>query len=86
MAKTYPGDELATRAFFEEDPVEWCAHGPFMMKGLEDPVEIFEVGIPGFSPLRIPENSEKAKSAVAIGDEVTLGWRLRNAIMARGRT
>ena len=46
-----------------------------MIKGLEEPIEIFEVGVAGLSPLRVPENTEKARSAVAAGEEVTLGWR-----------
>jgi len=86
MELALPDQILLTRGLFdsarqhfvadsEEHPVEWCAHGPFVIKGLEEPVEIFEVGIPGLSPFRIPENTEKARSALPAGDEVTLGWR-----------
>ncbi len=55
--------------------VTWLAHGPYIFKGIEEPVGIFEAGIVGLSPLKAPTGSEKAKRNVAIGDEATLGWR-----------
>ncbi|MCA9417905.1 MAG: protein kinase, partial [Candidatus Omnitrophica bacterium] len=86
MELALPNQILLTRGLFDsarqhlvtesgKDPIEWCAHGPFLIKGLEEPIEIFEVGIPGISPLRMPEDTSKARSAVAAGEEVALGWR-----------
>ena len=44
--------------------IEWKNHGLYEVKGVEDPVEICEVGEPGFAPLKPPPDSEKAKRAV----------------------
>lgn len=43
--------------------IEWRNHGLYEVKGVEDPVEICEVGEPGFAPLKPPPDSEKAKRA-----------------------
>ena len=71
--------ELARRAAVSEAisemPIQWMAHGPYLLKGVDEPVEVFEVGVLGFAPLSVPPNSEKARRAVAAGDEMTLGWR-----------
>lgn len=55
--------------------LSWLAHGPYVFKGVQEPVDIYEVGIPRFSPLTVPPDSAKARRAVAAGDEITLGWR-----------
>jgi len=55
--------------------VQWMAHGPYRFKGSDEPMEMFEVGAQGESPLRAPQNSEKAQRAIAPGQEETLGWR-----------
>src|SRR5258708_27528622 len=31
-------------------PLAWLAHGPYLFKGVEDPVEVFEVGAADFAP------------------------------------
>src|SRR5262249_55238377 len=60
----------------EETPdLHWIAHGPYVMKGSADPVDIYEVGAVGLAPLRAPADSEKARRAVKPGDEDVLGWR-----------
>ncbi len=56
-------------------PLSWLAHGPYLFKGVAEPVEVFEVGLPGLSLLAVPQETEKARRAVAAGDEVILGWR-----------
>lgn len=43
--------------------IEWRNHGLYEVKGVEDAVEICEVGEPGFAPLKPPPDSEKAKRA-----------------------
>ena len=55
--------------------LQWLAHGPYLLKGVEEPIEISEAGVPGKAPLAPPPDSEKARRAVAPGDEITLGWR-----------
>ena len=86
MSLADPGQILVTRHAFDsvrqqvrEGPggksLEWRAHGPYLFKGLDDPLEIFEVGIEGTSPLVPPAGSAKAQRAIAPGDEEALGWR-----------
>jgi len=71
--------DLARRAAVAESlagrPLSWLAHGPYLFKGLAEPVEVFEVGVVGLSRLAVPPDSEKARRAVAAGDDLTLGWR-----------
>lgn len=43
--------------------IEWRNHGLYEVKGVEDSVEICEVGEPGFAPLKPPPDSEKARRA-----------------------
>ncbi|NNF44478.1 MAG: hypothetical protein HKN62_15815, partial [Phycisphaerales bacterium] len=87
MALAQGGQTLMTQAAFDlarravvgsqgiSDETAWMAHGPYLLKGCEDPVAIFEVGVQGEAPLAAPPNSEKARRSVAAGDEETLGWR-----------
>jgi WD40 repeat protein/class 3 adenylate cyclase len=56
-------------------PVSWRAHGPYALKGIDEPMGICEIGIEGLSPLLPPESSEKAHRVVSPADEETLGWR-----------
>lgn len=78
---------LITRAAFDlarqsaaheklaDEPLRWLAHGPYLLKGIAEPVEVFEVGVSGFAPLAVPKSTVKARRAVSAGDEITLGWR-----------
>ena len=69
--------ELARRAdagaTASDRPIQWMAHGPYRFKGIDEPLEVFEVGVVGLAPLSAPPNSEKARRIA--GDETTLGWR-----------
>ena len=67
--------DMGRRAFVgsDETGIQWLLHGPYKFKGVDDPLEIGEVGLPGFAPLKPPPDSEKAKRA-GTSDE-TLGWR-----------
>ena len=65
--------------------ISWLAHGPYLLKGIDDPVEIGEAGFDGVSPLEAPGDSEKGRRAVAAGDELTLGWRPSVGIAIPGR-
>ena len=80
------GQVLLTRSAFDSarqqflsltdgSSVQWLAHGPYLFKGVEDAMEVFEAGIEGLSPLAPPGDSEKAKRAIALGEEEALGWR-----------
>lgn len=66
-------------------PIEWRAHGPYLLKGYDEPLQISEAGCEGLSPLAAPGDSEKARRAVAAGDELTLGWRPAIGLEIPGR-
>lgn len=55
--------------------MEWRAHGPYLLKGTEQSVEVYEVGAVGIAPLAPPPDSEKAKRSVAAGEEQIYDWR-----------
>jgi serine/threonine-protein kinase len=87
LALALPHQTLLTRSIFDlarqptargplADPaVRWLAHGPYVVHGVDRPVELFEVGEHGAAPLAAPPDSEHGKRIVAANDEATLGWR-----------
>lgn len=54
--------------------LEWLNHGPYLLKGWDEPVEICEVGERGLARLKPPEDVEKARR-VSPDSEPVLGWR-----------
>ena len=56
-------------------PLSWLNHGTYSLKGVDEPIEICEVGEEGEAVLAAPGDSEKAHRHVAPGDEPVLGWR-----------
>jgi WD40 repeat protein len=56
-----------------------------VVRGLEEPVEIYEAGIEGFSPLRPPSGSDRAKRLVRADEEEMLGWRPATGLTIPGR-
>jgi class 3 adenylate cyclase/CHASE2 domain-containing sensor protein/tRNA A-37 threonylcarbamoyl transferase component Bud32 len=56
-------------------PLSWLNHGTYSLKGVDEPVEICEVGEVGEAALGPPADSEKAHRQVPAGDEPVLGWR-----------
>ncbi len=67
-------------------PLRWPAHGPYLMKGREEPLQIFEVGADSLAPLTAPPDGDKAKRAIRPGEEETLGWRPAVGLEIPGRT
>jgi class 3 adenylate cyclase/tetratricopeptide (TPR) repeat protein len=63
----------------------WLAHGRYLFKGRDEPMEVFEVGAVGSAPLRQPPDSEKAKRSVSAEEEATLGWRPAVGLEVIGR-
>jgi len=55
--------------------IVWMAHGPYRLKGYDEPVEIFEVGAQGCAPLRAPGDSAAAERSVSHEAAELLGWR-----------
>ncbi|MCX6879251.1 MAG: protein kinase [Verrucomicrobia bacterium] len=66
-------------------PLRWLAHGPYRMKGRDEPLDIFEVGAEGLAPLVAPPDGEKAKRLIRPGEEETLGWRPAVGLEIPGR-
>ncbi len=74
--------ELGERA----DTLQWRAHGPWLFKGIPTAQEVFEVGEPGFAPLRMPKAHRKLplwRRPAALAAELALlavlgigGWML----------
>jgi serine/threonine protein kinase/class 3 adenylate cyclase len=63
----------------------WAAHGPYLFKGKEEPIEVFEVGAQDIAPLTAPPDAEKAKRALRPGEVETLGWRPAPGVIIPGR-
>ena len=85
MGLAQEGQILMTRSAFDlarpvltaspsGDKLEWKAHGLYELQGVEGRREVFEVGVPGLSPLAQPEGSAKARRIQAPGLEEP-GWR-----------
>ena len=56
--------------------LEWLNHGPYLLKGIEEPVEICEVREAGKEQAPgPPTSSEKAQRQVRADEEQVLGWR-----------
>ena len=53
--------------------VQWIAHGLYSLEGLDEPIEVFEVGEPSRTPGIAPLASERTRRAPA--DNTILGWR-----------
>ena len=53
----------------------WLSHGPYLLKGVEEPLDICEAGEVGKAPLNPPADSEKAHRHVSADGEPVLGWR-----------
>ncbi|MGH8494729.1 MAG: tetratricopeptide repeat protein [Gammaproteobacteria bacterium] len=69
--------DLARRALVGGDlqgrALKWLAHGSYLFKGVDEPLEVFEVGADGLAPLTAPGGGEKAQRI--IGDGTIPGWR-----------
>lgn len=79
--------ELARRAWVGEhsgdnERLEWLAHGLYLFKGMDEPVEIFEVGRPEFAPLAAPLDQDKARRVVT---PVESGTEFRTGKLAAGQ-
>jgi len=47
----------------------------YCVKGVEEPIEICEVGEIGIAPLRPPKDTDKAHRNTAGNEQIVLGWR-----------
>lgn len=55
--------------------LRWLAHGVYALGELAPPIELFEVGLEGSSPLLAPLDGEGGRRVSSPGDELILGWR-----------
>jgi serine/threonine-protein kinase len=55
--------------------LQWLNHEPYLLKGVEEPLEICEVGESGQAVLKPPPDSEKVHRYVSPDAEPVLGWR-----------
>ncbi|MSU37103.1 MAG: hypothetical protein EXS36_18805 [Pedosphaera sp.] len=55
--------------------LKWLNHGPYVVRGLEEPLEICEVGEAALAELKAPADVEKAQRKVSADEEPVLGWR-----------
>jgi class 3 adenylate cyclase/tRNA A-37 threonylcarbamoyl transferase component Bud32 len=76
--------DIGRRAAVDEAGLEWLAHGAYLFKGVDEPVEVFEVGLTGAAPLHAPPDSEKARRAAS--DETIVGWRPAQGQEVPGRS
>lgn len=88
MSLAEAGQILMTRAVFDNarqvlkgqgnegiGRLERLSHGPYVLKGIEEPVEICEVSEVGTKPAAPPVTSEKARRYISEDTEEVLGWR-----------
>jgi serine/threonine-protein kinase len=77
-----PGQILITRSAFDLarqlpvpgfDKIQWLAHGSYEIDGVEEPVDLCEVGVEGLAPLAPPRESERARRRLV--QDVIAGWR-----------
>lgn len=55
--------------------LQWLNHGPYLLKGVEEPLEICEVGETGKAVLKPPPDSDKTHRHISPDNEPVLGWR-----------
>jgi serine/threonine protein kinase/class 3 adenylate cyclase/tetratricopeptide (TPR) repeat protein len=53
----------------------WLNHGPYLLKGMDEPVEICEVGEADKALFKPPADSEKVRRYISPDAEPVLGWR-----------
>lgn len=57
----------------DKERLRWLAHGGYLFRGIDEALEVFEVGLEGAAPLEAPGDSAKARRV--LGDGTILGWR-----------
>lgn len=53
----------------------WLNHGPYVVAGVEEALEVCEVGESGRAQLRAPADASKARRMISPGEEPVPGWR-----------
>lgn len=68
----------------EYGPLSWSNHGAYILRDIEDPIDVCEVAR-GEQTLRPPADSSIAQRRVTSDDESTLGWRPAVGVAIPGR-
>jgi WD40 repeat protein/class 3 adenylate cyclase len=55
--------------------LHWVHHGSYLLKGVDEPVDVYEVGEEGKRAPEAPQTSDKAQRQVRPDEESVLGWR-----------
>ncbi len=63
--------------------LSWVAHGAYTAKGLDEAIEVFEVGRTGFAPLADPAETDKVRRVP--DPDAIVGWRPAPGIEIPGR-
>ncbi|MBM3837700.1 MAG: hypothetical protein FJ398_07005 [Verrucomicrobia bacterium] len=58
--------------------LSWLNHGTYSLKGVEEHLDLCEVGETGLARLLPPKDTDKAQRFVAVEKEPVLGWRPAN--------
>ena len=74
-ARQYVLEHPAAQGSDQLPKLRWVAHGPYLFKGSDEPIEVFEVGAKGIAPLRPPPDGEKVRRVMPAGEEDLYGWR-----------
>ncbi len=53
--------------------LHWMAHGAYHLQGVEEPIDLFEVGVVGMAPLQRPPDTEKAFGAEPLPNSAVAG-------------
>jgi serine/threonine-protein kinase len=56
-----------------DQSLSWLAHGAYAAKGLDEAIEVFEVGRTGFAPLAAPAETDKVRRVP--DPDAIVGWR-----------
>ena len=52
---------LRSHAMDGLNPIHWQSHGFYTLKGVDEPVEVFEVGERGLAPMRVPSPDKRLR-------------------------
>ncbi len=58
----------------------WEAHGAYLVRGIDSPVDVYEIGVRGHAPFCKPAGGADSQRSVSAEEELTLGWRPAKAM------
>lgn len=73
--QSFKKDDLKKEDLDKIGPLSWMNHGPYLLSGIEEPLEICEVAEVKKEPIPAPAASEKAQRQAQDNDQTLWGWR-----------